>query len=575
MCKLLTHWIILFLLFVIFSCSKQKEIKEKIFQAENLIQQQPDSAFQLLNTVLFPEDLNKTLFNKYTLLMLQAKDKTEKDITSDTLIFAVKDYYVQKKDYPNAAVAAFYCGRVRHEQKNEKAAEAYHEAEKWAEKTDNYNLKGLILGNLGILHREHSSYEKAIEFIKNAAEMYDKAKNYRNKISALRIIGDCLLLNKKIDESFYYYDEGLALAESNQMIDLQISIKNSMALAYRQKEDYEQAKKLFNEVLAFPDDSVEQARVLLNIAQIYMLEENMDSVNFYLDKASALQTENPWLMRSTYSLKSKIAEKKNRYREALGHYKEYYRFTTKVVDSEKNNKLREIQEKYDFEKIRISKKESDLKHQQALSVFSFVVLAAVIIVFVYYRKHARNKRIILETEQKLINLQKISRELSENKKSLQKITQELSESKKSLQKITQELSESKESLRNTLFHQLNILTKTSLIESEINEDERKSGQKLLKKFNKILYGQGTLDWDKLYQIMNTIQNGYYEEIREKYPKWSETEFRIFCLTYAKQFNDTEIALILNKTLPMIRKIRNKIRKDMGTPKYSHDFTIVS
>jgi hypothetical protein len=68
--------------------------------------------------------------------------------------------------------------------------------------------------------------------------------------------------------------------------------------------------------------------------------------------------------------------------------------------------------------------------------------------------------------------------------------------------------------------------------------------------------------------MNNLQNGYYDEIKEKYPQWNETDFRIFCLTYENQFNDTEIAIILNKTISMVRKIRSKIRKDMGTPKYS-------
>ena len=173
-------------------------MKNILSEAENLVEQQPDSALRLLNSVLFPEDLNKSGFNKYNLLLLQAKDKSYKDITSDTIIFAVKEYYVQKKDYPNAALAAYYCGRVRHEQGNiDKAVVAYAEAENLAEKTDNYNLKGLIQGNWGILHWEHSSYEKAVEFNKRAVVMYDKAQNYRNKINALELIGDCFVLSKK------------------------------------------------------------------------------------------------------------------------------------------------------------------------------------------------------------------------------------------------------------------------------------------------------------------------------------------------------------------------------------------
>jgi tetratricopeptide (TPR) repeat protein len=545
--KTIVKYLIAFCLFhICFSCSKQPvDVEILLENAKSKMEQQPDSALQLLNTVLFPEDLSKSRFNKYNLLLIQAKDKSYKDITSDTLIFAVKDYYVQKKDYPNAALAAFYCGRVWHEQnKIEKAMDAYLEAEKYAEHIEDNNLKGLIQGNLGILYREHSSYEKAIELAKNAVVMYEKAKNYKNKISALVLTGNCFALSEKIDSAFYYYNDGLKLADSCHIPELQSNVRQSMGVIYRQIENYEQAKKLFNEALSFPNDSVEQARILLNIAQVYIIEDKIDSVNFYLDKASTLHISNPRLMRTSYFLKSKIAEKHNYYQEALNCYKEYYQSTMKVFDSERNNKLLEIQAKYDYEKLKNSQNQLIIKQQKAEITLSLILLAAVIIILVYYRKYAQNKQTLLEAEQKII----------------------------SLQKIAQEPSEEKQSLRNTLFQHLNIMTKTALIESEITEEERKNGQKLLKKFNKIVYGQDTLNWDKLYQIMNNIQNGYYDEIKGKYPQWNEPEFRVFCLTHENQFSDTEIAIILNKTLHMIRKIRSKIRKDMGTPRYSHDFT---
>jgi tetratricopeptide (TPR) repeat protein len=138
-------------MFLALSCSQQtKTAKAILDEAENIVEQYPDSAFRLLNTVYFPEDLSKKQYNRYVLLMMQAKDKSYRDITADTVIFAAKAYYEKKNDAPNAAMAAYYCGRILHEQKKaEEAAEAYLEALQWADKTDDYNLKGLIHGNLG------------------------------------------------------------------------------------------------------------------------------------------------------------------------------------------------------------------------------------------------------------------------------------------------------------------------------------------------------------------------------------------------------------------------------------------
>ena len=527
------------------SCSKQKVVKDILSNVENIVEQQPDSALRLLNTVLFPEDLNKSLYNKYNLLLLRAKDKSYKDIISDTVIFAVRDYYIQKKDYPNAAMAAFYCGRIWHEQKNtDKAIEAYIEAEKWADKTNNYNLKGLIQANWGILHMEHSSYKKAIELSKNAVEMYDKAKNYKNEIGALRLIGNCFVLSAKIDSAFSYYKESLKLATLYNMPGLQSDIKESMGVAYREQGLYEQAKKLFNEALAFPEDSVKQAGILLNIAQIYVLENKTDSVKFYLDEALVLQISNPWLMRSSYFLMSKMEEEEKNYPEALRYYKKYYDYSTRAFDSEKNNKLLELQEKYDFEKLKDSQDQLIIKHQNALIILSLVLLAACIITLAYYRKSAQNKKLLSESKQRI----------------------------EILQRMADNFSIEKSSFRHALLEQFNVLRKTALINSMLNENERASGQKLLKKFNQIVYGQDALEWNKLYQSMDSLKNGFYSKVRRKYPQLNETEFRICCLTCETDFNDKEIGIILGTTFYMVRRIRSDLRKKIGIPK-GEDFSV--
>ena len=66
--------------------------------------------------------------------------------------------------------------------------------------------------------------------------------------------------------------------------------------------------------------------------------------------------------------------------------------------------------------------------------------------------------------------------------------------------------------------------------------------------------------------MNTLKDGFYDKVKADFPQWNETEFRIYCLTNEDQFRDKEIAIILNKSVFMIRKIRAKIRKDVERAK---------
>ena len=521
-----------------YSCSRQKGANAIIVQAESIVEQQPDSALRLLNTVLFPEDLSKSLFNKYNLLLLEAKDKSYNDITSDTVIFAVKAYYAGKKDYPNAAKAAFYCGRVRHEQDNmDEAARAYMEADDIAGKTDNYNLKGLIQANLGILNYDHSSYDKAIELNKNAIAMYDKAKNYKNKIISLRTIGDCFLLNNKIDSAFQYYNESLILADSCKMTELQSDIKNSMGVAYREQASYKQAKKLFIEALALSNDSVEQARILLNIAQAYVHEDRTDSANFYFDKALAFSISDPALMRFSYLLRSKLAEKNDRYSEALNDYKEYYRYTAKVFDNEKNNKLLEVQGKYDYEKLKNAQNRLIIKQQSAGIILFLSLLAAGIVIYIFYRKSVRNKYLLAESEQKIESLQKTSDIFSKKNQGFHKV----------------------------LLKQVGILKKTALLGIEFSQSQREEEKRILDRMNRIVYEKNTWDWDQLYQAMNEARNGLYERIRIKYPQLNEMEFRICCLTCEKNFPDKEIEKITGVDINSIHRMRPGLRKKLGMP----------
>ena len=534
-------YVLLFLAF--FSCSRHTDVKEIIAQADDIVEQQPDSALKLLNTVLFPEDLDKATRNKYYLSLLQARDKSDQDITSDTVIFAVKKQYFQKKDYPNAALAAYYCGRVLHEQeKPEKAANAYLEAMEWANHTDKDNLKGLICSNLGILYRKHFSFEQAIAMCKNAVEWYEKSENYKNKITTLRVIGDCFVLDEKTDSAFYYYEKSLKLVDEKQIPHLQSDIRQSMGVAYREIENYEQAKKLSFEAFSFCADSTDQARILLSIAQIYDLEDKPDSVKFYFDQAQLLSINDPWLIRTSYWLMSKIEEQNQRYQKSLEYYQEYDRYTEIVFDSEKNYKVLEIQEKYDFEKLQKARTQSIIKNQQIIIALSAILLLLGTFFLLYYIRSLRDKKLLLETERKINDFQNIAHKYSENE----------------------------QSFRDTLFQHFNILKKAAMIESQITEEERKNGKKLLKAFNNIVYEKNTFNWNKLYQTMNQLQSGLYDQVKETYPELKETEFRVFCLTCEK-IDDKSIAILLNTSIDMVRKMRSEIRKTLKMSSGDRDF----
>ena len=535
------------------SCTEQtKTAKAILDEAETIVEEQPDSAFRLLNTIYFPEDFGKKQYNRYVLLRLQAKDKSYRDITEDTLIFAAKTYYEKKNDVPNAALAAYYCGRVLHEQqKSEEATEAYRQALQWADKTGDYNLKGLIHGNLGILFREHYDYSDAIEEAKSAVEMYKKVPNFKNEIISTKIIGDCFLLEKQPDSAFFYYNKSLKVADSLEIAELQSGVRESMGVAYREEGNYQQAKKLFDEALTFPIDTVEQARILLNIAQVYLGKNQMDSVEYYLFQAMDLPVQDMSIKLSIYYLLSKIHEKKEQYQEALKYHQDYHDYTLKVYDSEENMKIQEMQEKYNFDVVK-NKNLQLSRDKWRLSLIALLVFILLIFtILTIYIRYMRKKEALLEIEEKINVLQKMQAE-------------ERLETEEKNNVLRKMQAEKDNKFREMLFKQFDIVTKTATLKKHLPSTQDKMQENLIKRFNNIVYERDTLDWDTVYQLVNQLHNDLYDRICEQYPNLNEMELKICCLSCGDLDNE-EMGIMLQTSSNYIMKQKSDIRKKTGMP----------
>jgi tetratricopeptide (TPR) repeat protein/DNA-binding CsgD family transcriptional regulator len=532
------------------SCLEQGKTGLLLDKAASILEQHPDSALSMLNTILFPEDLSRSKYNKYLLLQIQAKFKSDRDIKNDTAIFAVKDYYLKKKDFPNAALAAFYCACLYYEQEEiEKAASAYLEAREYAAHTKDDNLNGLIHSNHAILLSEQVLISEAIEEGKEAVARYDKTKNYKNEINALLLVGNCFLMENKSDSAFYYYDKGLALAVEHKMEEEQPSIKQNIGITFLETGDYANAKKSLHEALSFSiKNTTVKATILLNLANVYKLEHKLDSAKFYIEQSLSLQTEDPALLRTTYLLLSEMEEKGGNPEKALLYLKKYNELIEKIIDNNRSKALLELQGKYDFEALKNKHNEQIIWQLSAIVLLLLVFVLSILVAISYYRKYVRKEEEILEIEQKIESMKKMAEEYSKT-----------------------ENPETEKKVRDMLCDYFDILKKTVLLDKNISEQDKKNVKELIRKFNKIVYGKVSLDdfWKKLYDTMNDIKGGLYNWVRSQHPELNDLDFRICCLT-CENFNCTEIGLITNLTTGTVQKKRSEIRKKIGIS-YHGDF----
>ncbi len=501
----------------------------------------PDSALVLLNKIQNPQRLNKPQYYDYFLLRVRAKDKTFNDITQDTLIFKVKEYYIHKKNVEKILLATFYSSRVLREQgRFGEALETLLSAEPYLSKSNNINLKGLVQGSIGEIYYQQLLKDKAITHFKHAERFFHLAENFRNEIIECNYIGNCYLLQGKSDSAFLYYFRALALADRHQFPREQAGIRESIGVAYLENKDYINAENYFKEAWDFSVDSLKKASISTNLAHLFESQGKNDSAIIYLKKAlSYLPSDKEnFLSANIYKTWSAIEESEMNLEGALEMYKLYNKHLASILNDNKNSAVLEIEGKYNFQRLENHNKQLLIDKQRILMYSLGLLIVLMLTVLLGLRRLHIHERKLEEAEKKIYHMKELARNYNDNE----------------------------DSFRSILLRHFDILKKTALLEGYLNEEEKGKGKKLLRKFNEVVYGSKDLEWGVLYQTLDNLHNGFFERLKREFPNLDESEFRICCLTY-DEFDNTEIAIVLNYSLNTIQAKKSTIRKKLGIRSY--------
>lgn len=525
---------------VITSCQKRK-IEPLLQQTTDIMEENPDSALVMLETIHNPESFSKSLYYDYFLVHIQAKYKSYKDISTDTLIFTIRDYYFKKNNTAKAALAIYYSGRVYQEQKDyENALIQFFDANKYLEQSGNLNLKGLCQNAIGDIYSKQLLKEKAIIYYKQGKDYFHQAEDFKNEIITCKLIGNCLLSQEITNEAINYYNEALRLAQKYKYSSIQASILMNIGVAYRELKNLEHANIYFSKAMEHSTDSVNSAKMAANFARLYELQGKNDSAIVYLQKGLNYlpQEQNNYVAANIYKTWSAIEENDKNYRKALDKYRLYNNHLAQIITDNKNSAILEIEEKYNHQLIDNKNKQLLIERQRILLFFLLLVFVLGILILYLTRRTLQNKRKLIETEQKVRQLTKLARSFDAKE----------------------------ESFRNILIRHFDILKKAALLEGYLKEEDRKKGEQLLRKFNQIVYGQKKLNWELIYKTLNNISDGFFEKFKNEYPQLHESEFQICCLIYI-DFDNTEIAILLNYSINTVQAKKSSIRKKLGIKTY--------
>ncbi len=522
------------LLLLLCACGRHAERRwahEAIATAETLMEQQPDSALHLLQSIEQPERLDKHSHMHYWLLLTRAKDKTDADITNElAIIQEVAAYFLGKRNFEKAALAAFCCARILVEQQEkQRALTAYLEAETIADKTGNSLLKGMIQHNIGVLYYDGlENYEEAISRLKKAIGYYQQITDSKREIAACEILGTCFLLTQQPDSALFYQKRALDVAMTIHDAISQSIILRSISASYHVSGNIAAAKEYGLQAIRIETPAAEQMRAFLNLADLYHTINSNDSLIYYAEKSieAAELSGTETIQAPIYELLSRAEKKNGNFKKAL-HYQEIY--VAQAIDFYKKRaqeSLSGIQEKYQLEKIK-NEHQTLLIHRLwiiVLSVTAIVVLLAVALLL--YRRNIRHRGQLFAEKEKAENL------LNERKR-----------------------------LR---AERLERYLKTLLLEQKFKEGDKEKYTALFDKIKQIIFDvPKELVWEKLFAATDELFNSTLTQLQNK-NILDDTEFKICSLACAG-LDNTGIATVLKLQISTVKNRKVAIRKKLEIP----------
>lgn len=545
--------VLILLLFA--SCNNHSKNADTIFrEVENIVEQYPDSALHLLDSIQNPYELNEGQFAQFILQSIQAKHKAEKDISADTLIFRARDYYQKGNDWENLGLSLFYCGQVLHSQgKLEEATEMYLEARTLADKEENVQLSVLANFYLGMLNYELFLGKEARFYLKQANSKISTIKGkYKEEIIIKNYIASTFFLEEAFDSVLCYYGKGLEIAKQHNDLDEQIRLNQMMGVVLLEKGDARLSKEAIKHALSLSSQTHYKDRlpeIYLSLATVYQEENQIDSALCCTNLALKL-SEDIGLKANVYGAMSELEESRGNYQKSLEHLRVYADFADSIYSSKQDHNIVEIQKKYNFELIQNANRRLTIEKLWITIALIVSALVIIIILFSIHKRRTIEKEALFLAKQQIYQLKEIVTKRDQKEDENNEINQKL---------------------RIALVEQLDIIKKVSLLEGFLSDgdDTKLSGKVVLQKVNKIIYkSTEELDWSAFFQSVNALYDDFLIRLAQAYPSLTEDEILICCLLKIGLSNE-EIRLLLKSTPNIVQKKKSSIREKTGMKKQEH------
>ena len=527
----------LLFVFVLSACNDSSKLAT-IHQAEMLMQEQPDSALRVLQTINRHALRGKTLA-RYALIYSIAQDKSGLDVTNDSLLRIAYEYYSQHPGDSLYARSQYYMGKYLWlTAQTDSAYSCLLKAKAASEEEKDYYTAYLSTDRMRRI-AEVSDTTLCLNLSKDAYRLYQKqgANNPVNEVYLLRGIGDSYHRCNNPDSAIHYYNIALEKAMLSSDSVVIASVYQNMSRHYCYNGKYEIALKHAHQAFDYTGYIDESLAILM--AECYLENSEYDKVQQYLNALSSSNSKENKLVRLSlqHRLSTKIGD--------ADVIQEYFDSACNVAADMYLSILKEKLELHDknmHEELERQRAESREKIFALCLCFSIVLLALVVWLFLKYHRAKKVEKELFRAEKaRLLAEETMLRKEKEHKEQimertrfyvknmvsiLQEVEQYRMRQKKQKEKDKQDISKSK--------------------------DEHKEETRLKLKLD-------DKAWAEIQAYLEACEGSFVTRFKEQYPDISDSDFRL-CMLLRCGFSNPELEQVYSIAAQSV-KTRQLFLKD--------------
>ena len=418
---------LMLVLLLLAGCNDPKPLTDALHRAEALMDEYPDSAWAVLNT-LSPDAMGQSRTRAhYALLYTQAQDKTYRDETNDSLISVAVDYYRDTDDVRHKYLSYYYKGRVHFNAEDYlNATLCYMEAEQLADEVEDDYLTGLLYAELGRIYRLYYDYPKSLEAYQKAAECYERAGKIRHRNYMWLNQSGLLRSMNEYGEAERLLRMALDSAKAGGDRTLLKSCLGDLVMLCVEQNSITQAKSFYEELKLVVDEDYGSPSFLGKLAQLYASEGDFAQAQKCLEQGWSRATDKTdsvslYISSSeVYNLQGngKVAYQKLMKGMELQNQETYQALQQPVLTIQRDY----LSEKLEFEAYK-------LRTRKLLNLVTtlFFLLLLVVVVYVSVWVFKKQKK---ESEQVISHLENENEKIEKERSEIASALQQLDEDKR-------------------------------------------------------------------------------------------------------------------------------------------------